>query len=45
LLLLDCRKLNEVSKKDCLPLSTIDDTLDTLIGAKWYSTLDLKGGY
>jgi hypothetical protein len=41
----DYRKLNDVTKKDCFPLSRIDDTLDTLAGAKWFSTLDLKSGY
>jgi hypothetical protein len=41
----DYRKLNDVTKKDCFPLPLIDDTLDTLAGAKWFSTLDLKVGY
>jgi hypothetical protein len=41
----DYRKLNDVTKKDCFPLSRIDDTLDTLAGAKWFSTLNLKCGY
>jgi hypothetical protein len=26
-------------------LHLIDETLDTLAGAKWFSTLDLKIGY
>jgi hypothetical protein len=39
------RKLNDVMRKDCFPLPRIDDTLDTLAGAKWFSTLDLKSSY
>jgi hypothetical protein len=42
------RKLNDITKKDCFPLPRIDDTMDTLdslAGAKWFSTLDLKSGY
>jgi hypothetical protein len=30
----DYRKLNDVTKKDCFPLPRIEDTLDTLSGAK-----------
>lgn len=41
----DYRKLNEVTKKDSYPLPRIDDTIDTLSGAKWFSTLDLQSGY
>ncbi|CAK1579211.1 unnamed protein product [Parnassius mnemosyne] len=40
----DYRRLNDVTKKDSYPLPRIDDALDTLIGVKWLSTLDLKSG-
>jgi hypothetical protein len=41
----DYRKLNQITKKDSYPLPRIDDTLDTLAGTKWFSSLDLKSGY
>jgi hypothetical protein len=41
----DYRKLNDVTKRDCFPLPLIDDTLYTLEGDKWFSTLELKSGY
>ena len=42
---IDYRKLNSVTKKDVYPLPRIDDILDTLAGAKFFSTLDLAPGY
>ena len=38
---IDYRKLNAVTRKDSYPLPTIDNTLDTLAGSQWFSTLDL----
>ena len=41
----DFRKINAQTKKDAHPLPRIDDTLDTLGQAKWFSMLDLASGY
>ena len=41
----DYRALNNITRKDSYPLPRIDDTLDTLAGMNWFSTLDLKSGY
>ncbi|KAG8199258.1 hypothetical protein JTE90_003683 [Oedothorax gibbosus] len=41
----DYRLLNDVTKKDSYPLPRIDETLDTLVGNHWFTTLDLKSGY
>ena len=37
----DYRKLNEKTIKDAYPLTRIDENLDTLEGAEWYTSLDL----
>ena len=41
----DYRKVNGVTKNDAYPLPRVDDTLDTLAGAQWFTTLDLISGY
>ena len=44
-LCIDPRKLNNRTVKNGYALPRIDDTLDCLLGAKWFFTLDLKSGY
>jgi hypothetical protein len=41
----DYRKMSDVTRSDCFPLTCIGDALDKLAGAKWFSTLYLKSGY
>lgn len=44
-LVIDYRKLNEISIADSFPIPNISDILDQLGGAKYFSTLDLANGY
>lgn len=41
----DYRKLNKVTKKDVYPLPRIDDSLDRLRHATFFSSIDLRSGY
>ena len=41
----DFRRVNDVTRKDAYPLPRIEDNLDTLQGAQYYSTLDLVSGF
>ena len=42
---IDLRKINSRTIKDAYTLPRIEDTLDRLVGAKYFSKLDLKSGY
>lgn len=42
---IDYRRLNDVTKKDSYPLPRIEDMLDMVAGALWFSTIDLHSGY
>ena len=42
---IDLRKLNEWTIKDAYSLPQIDETLNSLQGSQWFSSLDLKSGH
>lgn len=42
---MDYRKLNLKTVRDAFPLPRIDESLDALLGAKYFTTLDLTSRY
>ncbi|GFY36379.1 retrovirus-related Pol polyprotein from transposon gypsy [Trichonephila clavipes] len=44
-LCIDYRKLNEITRKDSIPVPLIDFVIDNLTHVKFFSTLDLTSGY
>ena len=44
-LCVDYRQLNNRTRKDAFPLPRIEESLDALTGARWFSTMDLASGY
>lgn len=41
----DYRRLNRLTVRDNMPLPRIEDVMDSLYGATWFTSLDLQSGY
>nr|VZI26222.1 unnamed protein product [Spirometra erinaceieuropaei] len=44
-LCIDYRQLNKVTVRDSFPIPRIDDTIDALVGATWFVSLELSHSY
>lgn len=44
-MVVDYRRLNNLTRKDAYPLPRIEETFTLLSGSKWFTVLDLKSGY
>lgn len=42
---IDFRRLNSMTKLDPFPLPNINEILQSLVGSKWFSKIDLRSGY
>ena len=42
---IDFRRLNSRTKKDAYPLSQMQETMESMVGARFFSTMDLKSGF
>ena len=42
---IDFRKLNSRTKKDLFPLSRMQETMESMVGARFFSSMDLKYGF
>ena len=42
---IDFRRLNSRTKKDAYPLHQMQETMESMVGAQFFSTMDLKSGF
>ena len=42
---IDLRRLNACTKKDSYPIPKCPETMESLVGARYFSTMDLKSGF
>ena len=42
---IDFRRLNAGTKKDSYPLPRMQETMESMVGARFFSTMDLKSGF